>query len=188
MNSDIRATDLGAPTASWEIMALRREMTHVTPMKSQPGAKPIYNALKWHKWIYSISFTACIADFSNYLLIQAFQVIHHYGYLFSTNKCAVCPTTVTIRVTRSKPGQHIAWQTVGNHGLPFFHADGPNSITIQTANNRMIGEGDTDGRSASSTRRNDSATILRYQNTVSLGSGCFGCASAISYIHLSLPC
>lgn len=30
MNSDIRAMDLGAPTASWEIMALRRETTHVT--------------------------------------------------------------------------------------------------------------------------------------------------------------
>lgn len=27
--------DLGAPTASWEIMALRREMTHVTPMKTK---------------------------------------------------------------------------------------------------------------------------------------------------------
>lgn len=34
MNSDIRAMDLGAPTASWEIMALRREMTHVAPMKT----------------------------------------------------------------------------------------------------------------------------------------------------------
>lgn len=38
MNSDIRAVDLGAPTASWEIMALRREMTHVTPMKTQLGS------------------------------------------------------------------------------------------------------------------------------------------------------
>lgn len=48
MNSDIRAMDLGAPTASWEIMALRREMTHVTPMKNQLGGKSIYNSLKWH--------------------------------------------------------------------------------------------------------------------------------------------
>lgn len=48
MNSDIRAMDLGAPTASWEIMALRREMTHVTPMKTQLRAKSIYNALKWY--------------------------------------------------------------------------------------------------------------------------------------------
>lgn len=30
MNSDIRAMDLGAPTASWEIMELRRETTSVT--------------------------------------------------------------------------------------------------------------------------------------------------------------
>lgn len=35
MNSDIRAMDLGASTASWEIMALRREMTHVTTRKPQ---------------------------------------------------------------------------------------------------------------------------------------------------------
>lgn len=48
MNSDIRAMDLGAPTASWEIMALRREMTHVTPMKNQLQGKSIYNSLKWH--------------------------------------------------------------------------------------------------------------------------------------------
>lgn len=34
MNSDLRAVDLGAPTASWEITELR-EMTHVTPMKTQ---------------------------------------------------------------------------------------------------------------------------------------------------------
>lgn len=65
MNSDIRAMDLGAPTASWEIMALRREMTHVTPMKTQLGAKSIYNPLKWHKWVYI--FTAFLAAFSNCL-------------------------------------------------------------------------------------------------------------------------
>lgn len=54
MNSDIRAMDLGAPTASWEIMALRREMTHVTPMKTQLRGKSIYNPLKWHSgYIYS---------------------------------------------------------------------------------------------------------------------------------------
>ena len=47
MNSDIRAMDLGATTASWEIMALRREMTHVTPRKPNPE-KYIYNPLKWH--------------------------------------------------------------------------------------------------------------------------------------------
>lgn len=35
MNSDIRAVELGAPTASWEIMALRREMIHVTPSLEQ---------------------------------------------------------------------------------------------------------------------------------------------------------
>lgn len=48
MNSDIRAMDLGARTASWEIMALRREMTHVNPpMKNQLRAKSICNPLKW---------------------------------------------------------------------------------------------------------------------------------------------
>lgn len=46
MNSDLRAMDLGAPTASWEIIALRREMTRVTPMKTQLGAKSIHNPLK----------------------------------------------------------------------------------------------------------------------------------------------
>lgn len=35
MNSDIRAMDLGASTASWEIMALRQEMTHVNTRKPQ---------------------------------------------------------------------------------------------------------------------------------------------------------
>lgn len=48
MNSDIRALDLGAPTASWEIMALRREMTHDTSMKTEVRAKSIYNFLKWY--------------------------------------------------------------------------------------------------------------------------------------------
>lgn len=33
MNSDIRAMDLGGPTASWEIMALTRETTRVTSRK-----------------------------------------------------------------------------------------------------------------------------------------------------------
>lgn len=42
MNSDLRAVDLRAPTASWEITELR-EMTHVTPMKTQIGSKLTYN-------------------------------------------------------------------------------------------------------------------------------------------------
>lgn len=48
MNSDIRAVDLGAPNASWEIMELRRGMTHVTPVQTQLRGKPIYNPLKLH--------------------------------------------------------------------------------------------------------------------------------------------
>lgn len=44
MNSDLRAVDLGAPAASWEITELR-EMTHVTPKKTQIGAKFIYEKL-----------------------------------------------------------------------------------------------------------------------------------------------
>lgn len=41
MNSDLRAVDLGAPTASWEITELR-EMTHVSPMKTQIWSKFTY--------------------------------------------------------------------------------------------------------------------------------------------------
>lgn len=42
MNSDLRAVDLGAPTAYWEITELR-EMTHVTPMKTKMWSKLTYN-------------------------------------------------------------------------------------------------------------------------------------------------
>lgn len=61
MNSDIRAMDLGAPAASWEIMALRREMTHVTPMKTQLWAKSIYNAFKMAQADIQYILTAFIA-------------------------------------------------------------------------------------------------------------------------------
>lgn len=47
MNSDLRAMDHGAPTTSWEIIWLRRWMTHVTSIRPQLGAKSIYNYLKW---------------------------------------------------------------------------------------------------------------------------------------------
>lgn len=91
MNSDIRDVDLGARTASWEIMALRREMTHVTP---QLGAKSIYNPSRMARQ------TCVCAAFSNCLKNKTFKVIHPWEYLFSTKKCAVCPA-LTIRVTRS---------------------------------------------------------------------------------------
>lgn len=44
MNSDLRAVDLGAPAASWEITE-PREMTRVAPKKTQIGAKFIYEKL-----------------------------------------------------------------------------------------------------------------------------------------------
>lgn len=63
MNSDIRAMDLGAPTASWEIMASRRETTHVIswkrhlqnfrikkPRYNLTSFTPVSSRLKFPKW------------------------------------------------------------------------------------------------------------------------------------------
>lgn len=49
MNSDLRAVDLGAPTASWEINELRK-MTHVSPMKTHVSTINLQKNSKKHEW------------------------------------------------------------------------------------------------------------------------------------------
>lgn len=68
MNSDIRAMDLGAPTASWEIMALGRETTHVISEKRNPFTVLEKNAQVYPDIIHG--------GFS--LKFQVSKVIHHW--------------------------------------------------------------------------------------------------------------
>lgn len=60
MNSDIRAMDLGAPTASWEIMALQRETTPVTPMQKPERSQARLQSLEMAQVGTSLAFMSAL--------------------------------------------------------------------------------------------------------------------------------
>ncbi len=76
MNSDIRAMDLGALLHPGKLWHWEEKWPMSLPRKTQLWTKSIYDPLKMAQADAQYIFTAFIAAFSNYLLIEAFQVIH----------------------------------------------------------------------------------------------------------------
>lgn len=105
MNSDIRAMDLGAPTASWEIMALWRETTHVTSWKRNPFTV-FQNKAQVYPYIIHVSF----------LLRLKFPRWFITDNIWPQHKC--CLHNTKIQSSRVRSSWHSPdWQTSQLHSF-----------------------------------------------------------------------